>query len=610
MKQIRNRVNYVIKSIVLWLHFALKKKFSQLITIDFRKHFERLKNGVVKTSTDSTAKFLDLFSGTYYGIRLLKPGATLLAYLSFILILFVVFPYIPDGVFDHLSYINFTEQNTAIVTIMLTVLLSAGFVFLGDDTKGWSLARITIIRDVVKLRGLIVAVLLICGFSILPDITLSGHTLKELLSPLLVATYLFIIGIFIRVYRWLSDLAADPRLFDNDSNDESRIFPSSSYRFARIVYLIRHNNRRDVWQSILERKIPEGYEEFIHQEFFRAADEMIKSRKTEKLQELSFMLEIYDKYYKIRNLNNWRFEVEYLDKFLGLYTQVHSILNVDRPNDIKLAVLWQGQSALERVISEQTQSLMNGMQVYSLFEAMNNYIDMANLAHPKKQRQGNSKVLSTFINSLLDSLYSKESLEAYDVDSWVANKENWQITYENIFEKQNNVTFTLLEHFEEWLFAKLDRYEQKATEKREYMLAVDDIIRLLFPDVDPIEFAQLYWFKYHAKNTTDPRLIVKLISESDRPFGHIGRTDIELAGGDREDALKRFRELQESQRIAGIKLFAHTSASYFKSGFWGIDAIVKEAKKIIKDKTKKEVEIGRLSNLVEDLGVIKKELDL
>lgn len=533
-------------------------------------------------------------------------------YLCLIAILYIVLFALPYNIFSNFSYINLGEQNIAIVTVMLTVLLSAGFVFLGDDTKGWSLARITIIRDVVKLRGLIIAVILICTLSILPDIPVSSYTLKEISAPILVASYLFILSIFIRIYRWLSDLAADPRLFDNESDSVSRTFPSRSYRFARIVYLIRHNkhSRVDVWQSILERKIPEGYEEFIHQDFFNACEEMIRSGKTERLQELSLLLEIYEKYYQLRNHDSWRFEYEYLSKFLYLYDKIYDTLHVDRPHDVKLAVLWRGQSAIEGVIAEQVRSLMTGHKIYSLFKAMDEYVDAANLAQPRKQGKNQTKVLTIFINTLLDTLYEDKNLSTYDVESWVDSRKNWQITYSNLFEDKNNVTIQLWKHFEEWLYAKLDIYERRTKAKKEYLLALDGIIGLLFPEVDPIDFSRLYWFKYNAKNTTDSKFIAKLMYEADRPFGHIGRMDIELTSGDKDDSLRRFAERQKKLQQAGIKLFAHLSANYFRSGFWNINEIIHELSLVISEKDEDDDNAHNAAALINQLESIKKELKI
>lgn len=594
------------------------KSFTQGLWEKIAKIYHQIKGkflAIVKKLKDTIKLFnkriLDIFSGEYYGMRLLKPYRSTSGYMILVVILFVVMWIIPFDIYRYFSYINLTEQNIAIVTVMLTVLLSAGFVFLGDDTKGWSLARITIIRDVVKLRGLIIAVLLICTVSVLPEITIHGHTLKKLSAPILIASYLFILSIFLRIYRWLSDLAADPRLFDSDADSESRTFPSKSYRFARIVYLIRHNNRRDVWQSILERRIPDGYEEFIHQEFFKASEEMVRSGKTEKLQELSFLLEIYEKYYKLRNLESWRFEFEYLGKFLSLYDKVFNILNVDRPYDVKLAVLWRGNAALERVIAVQTKALMSGHKVYSLFTAMDEYVDRAGLINPKNQRKAQTKVLSNFIDTLLDTIYDADDMSSHDVQSWVDSKENWQITYKGIFEDKNNVVIQLWKRFDEWLYGKLDLYDQRPKEKREYILVLDGIIELLFPEVDPIDFSRMYWFRYNAKNTTDSKYIAKIMHESDRPFGHIGRTDIEMVRGDKDEALRHFTERQNELQLAGVKLFAHLSANYFRSGFWNINEIIDELKQIIKDNDDDgDDNVQNTKVLIQDLESIKKELKL
>lgn len=566
------------------------------------EQFKSLHAKITLRWSEYSNKALDLFSDNFYGVRLLKPGSTKLGYVLLVITMYSASVFVPPSFIDAFSYINFTEQLLVLATVLLTVLLSAGFVFLGDDTRGWSLARLTIIEDVVKLKGLIISIIVIALISILPDYPIGSYTLKEAFTPILIASYIFIAGIFIRVYRWLSDLAADPSLFEVEDETESRLFPSSSYRFARIVYLIRHNNKRDAWQSILERKIPDGYEEFIHEEFFKSSNSMISSMRTDKLQELSLMLEIYDNYYSRRNLDSWRFHLDYTKRFLILYASVYEILRVTRPREVKLAVLWRGQSALERIINRLVSTSMNSEKIWNMFEAMDEYAKVGKLLKLQSGRIKDTKILKHFIEEFLEAVF-KDEISGYDIRSYVHDKGSWQITYKTLYEDKNNISWVLFKHFEEWLFAKLDRRNDD-----EDLIGIDQVIELIFPEVDPIDFAKLYWFKYNAKNTTDYKSVVDAIYQNNRPFGHIGRSsDIELVedDDDKEDLTKKHIEWYSMQREAGYKLFANTQANYFNS-LWSIDKIITAAGKKVANTKEDDRGALQVKILIEDLKAIKR----
>ena len=563
-----------------------------------------------KVAGETRVNVLNVFSDNFYGIRLFKPGATKLGYLTALLILYLALFLLPKSFLRAFDYINFTEQVPAVVTVLLTVLLSAGFVFLGDDTRGWSLARLTIIKDVVKLKGLIIAVSLICIIGIVPDYRVFDYSLKTLLSPLLVLSFLYILGIFVRVYRWLSDLAADPSLFDGEGEgSESRIFPSSSYRFARIVYLIHHNNRRDAWQSILERKIPEGYEELIHEEFFKSSNKMLESLNSVKLQELSLMLEIYDKYYSRRNLDSWRFYLDYTKRFLVLYAGVRQLLDERRRENpqtrIKYASLYRGRAALERITARLITASFTEDKVWHLFEAMDTYVEADSLTELRGTRIKDNKVIGGFIDELYETIF-KDEISGYEIGSYIHEKGNWKVTEKALYDDKNNIGWVMLKHFEEWLFRHLDKNEDG-----EYLPTVDQVVELVFPEVSPIDLGRLYWFMYNAKNTSDMKAVVESIYKDKRPIGHIGRMygEFEMAG----EGATNLKEHIAKEKTAGentIELFAHTHYQYFSDDYWNINSIISEGTKKIKGADKKDRGAIRVEMLVEDMKAIKKVFEV
>ncbi len=548
-------------------------------------------------------KILDVYSDSYYGVRLLKSSSIKQGYVTLIIFLYGILLCIPKSYPNAFLYIDFTQQIIAILTVFLTVLLSAGFIFLSDDTKGWSLARLTIIKHVVRLRGLVMASVIICAISIAPNYQYGDYSLKLLLSPFLIASFIYIIGIFLRVYLWLSDLAADPGLFEDKDNLGTRPFISSSYRFARIVYLIHETNQRDAWQTILERNIPEGYEELIHEEFFHSSEKIIKDCKPDMITDLSLRLEIYEKYYARRNLDSWKLYFDYTKRFLLLYADLCNITRV-RPIDKKLAMVWRGKSALERILRSLFHESLDQEYAWNIFEAMDAYIVSSNLnSLPTKNAPQDTVVLGDFIDELLETYYrDKNSL--YETTSYLRDKIYWQISYDNLYTNKYNVSFVVLKHFEEWLFSKLD----KETEK-EKLINIDEAIQALFPDADPIGIGSLYWFMYIAKDINDSQSIIDMIYETVRPFGLIGRTYTYNVTKNEEEHMKEFEEYRNSQRNEGIKLFANMHAGYFTSGFWNIDKLIETGETKIIKKSNDDKGAIRVRYLVDDLRSIKKYYD-
>lgn len=563
---------------------------------DFRKNV-RAKYSKFKS------RFLNLFSVNYFGIRLPKVPTLILGYTLLIAGLYATLAVAPTHYVEVFAYIDFTQQIPTILTVLLTVLLSAALVFLIDDTKGWSLARVTIIRYIVRLKGLVISSITILLISITPDYQLNDHSLRVWVSPILIAAFIFIIGIFVRIFRWLNDLAADPGLFENDNSTDSRLFTSKSYRFARIVHLIRETNQRDAWQAILERTIPDGYEELIHDEFFKSANKIVKNKKNDKLLDLSIRLEIYDKYFERRNLDSWRFYLDYSKQFLLLYSAIDKIAN-NRSVDKRSTMVWRGKSALERILKRLFEGALNRDYAWDLVEAMDKYIvdsDLNKLPRANGPRQ--TVALSHFIDELLESLY-QDRTSIYDIGHYLQEKEYWLITYNNLYENRYNVSFVVLKHFEEWLFSKLDKENDD-----ESLFNIDLVMEILFQDADPIEMGCLYWFMYKAKNTTNSQLIIDMIYDQPRGFGIIGRSYSYTVVDNEDEHMRQFAENKQREESAARTLFANMHAGYFRSGFWNIDELISIAKNKIKNKPEDDKGAMRVAAILKSLEAIKKIYD-
>lgn len=535
----------------------------------------------VKTKLASLKeRVLKLLFQQYYGVRLLRPKTILASYILLLLMLYVGLYFLPESVINASAYVNFTEQALTILIVLLTILLSAGLVLLGDDTRGWSLARMAIIRDVVKLKGLMISCLLIILVSITPSYLLWGITLKTLLSPILITAFIFILAIYYRLYLWLSDLSADPSFFepqDPDSPDDKhddRSYIGGSYRFARIVHLIHYLDARDAWQAVLEKKIPYGYEELLHEEFFEGVEEIINKKKDTKYLDLSVRLEIYDKYYSRRNTESWRFYLDYTKRFLMMYSAVEKIVYADRTG-ARVKGLWRAERALQNINEKLISNSLTNEGSYSLFEAMDAYIVDRDLLYlGDRQNINEDRLLNYFINEYLEKIF-KGDLETYHIDSYFAEHTYWKITYKNLFEDKFNVTYAFEKAFKEWLFKQLFSLKEK-----EGLYDIDSLFEAHFSEADPITIADFYWLLYQAQNTTDSELIVKLYYSNPRPFGLMGRTYTSDWNDDRDAQREEFVAFQNEQIDNAIKLFARRYNIYFLR-FWKLDELIEVSQAVL-----------------------------
>lgn len=599
-----------------------KKTLKDKIRKVYKKHFPRLKKLLtkkysikaitLKIATFFKAKFVvlrdrltKLLFQQYYGVRLFRPKTILASYVLLLIALYLTLYFLPENLINASAYVNFTEQALTILIVLLTILLSAGLVLLGDDTRGWSLARMAIIRDVVKLKGLMISCLLIIIVSIAPHYLLWGFTLKTLLSPILIAAFIFILAIYYRLYLWLSDLSADPSFFDPQDPDDpddkrdDRSYISGSYRFARIVHLIHYLDARDAWQAVLEKKIPYGYEELLHEEFFDGVEEIIGKKKETKYLDLSVRLEIYDKYYSRRNTEAWRFYLDYTKRFLMMYSAVEKIVYADRTG-ARVKGLWRAERALQNINEKLISNSLTSEGSYSLFEAMDAYIVDRDLLYlGDRQNINEDRLLNYFINEYLEKIYKGE-LETYHIESYLGDHTYWQITYKNLFEDKYNVTYAFEKAFKEWLFKQLFNLKEK-----EGLYDIDALFEAHFTEADPITIADFYWLLYQAQNTTDSDLIVKLYYTNPRPFGLMGRTYTSDWNDDREAQRAEFATFRNKQIDNAIKLFAQRYNVYFLR-FWKLDELIETSQALLNSNEEfEEREKMRLEHLNDLLKMVK-----
>jgi hypothetical protein len=548
-------------------------------------------------------KIVNVFFENFYGIRQARKPVSALSYVALFFVLLEVFcimdrhPYARR--FLHSNGSN--EIVIGITTILLALLIPIAIALVEDARKS-VLERQAIIRSIIRLALMPIAIIAICFFLVIPTgLHLFSHTitLRTVVAAMVLCCFYFIIMGFFRAYRWL----ADGSLYSSGSPDTPE--PDSpmpdaftSYRFAQLIRLLKGSKGYETWIAIWQHWFPPEYENVIHAAFFARQQEVLKKKKVKRYIVLSLEMEAYEKYYSKRNQSTWWFTSDYLKQFLLMHVEIEKIIRADRTST-STAGLWRAKSALERLLKKMISESMDSERSWNLFEAMGEYLKAADLLFiGKHDTIHDTTILTHFVTELLEFLL-KDHVNVFNIKSDLVEREYWLITYDNLYAKSYNVSFVVEKVFKEWFFNKLSNLKNI-----ENPYAFDSIFDALFPGSDTITIADMYWFLYHGKNTTDADLIVKLHYENIRPFGVFGRVVESNWVNDAADRQQNFRRTYDQQIDHAVKLFATTYFSYFEQ-FWKLDQLIAATRKALRRKTLKDREKDRLKFLLNWLLKVK-----
>lgn len=588
-----------------WAQFKVWLKTRRtILTHRFTVRKDAAKKSVVDLWKKSRSGFLGLLFDHHYGVRLVNSRTAVLSYLAFFALSLTGIVLV-DGLDQSVNFLHPVDANEAVIgatTILLALFIPLAIALI-EDARVSPLARLTVVKSVIRFRATLFALLLICVFFFVPlgwEPLSNDLTARELYSAVVVSAILFILMSFLRAYRWLSDpsinSSGDPETLSPD-DPQPEAFPS--YRFAHIVRLLSGAKSYETWCIVWSQRFPPEYENALHTAFLKRQRAVVKGKKAKKYIILSVEMEAYNKYFDKRNKDTWWFYLDYLKQFLLLYAEVVKLIEADR-TVARTMGLGRGKAALQSINQKLISNSLDPDRVWHLFEAMDEYVAAANLLMVgDKSRIHDSALLNYFIDEYFESQFN-DRLDGYYAESYLKERSHWLITYDNLYKERYNVTFVVAERFKEWLFNKL--YESRKGKNGLYQ--VDSIIKDLFPEADPITISDLYWLLYQAKNTTDSELIIKNHYSEVRPFGVIGRASMTDWVDDEEVRMKNFAEVQHEQEENAIKLFAQMHWRYFLQ-FWNLDELIDISHATLEKGGLKEKEEMRLQSLLRRLEAIK-----
>ena len=542
---------------------------------------------------DTPKKFINIFAENIYGTWLLRGWASLAGYfLLFASSLGVLF--IADTHEYTRQFIHAVNANEAVIgafTIMLALLIPLAIALIQGDGDN-SFTRQAMVRTIVRFGSVVVALVFICVFLFIPSgIHVLGEslTLKNLYVPVLVCCAVFIIASFYRSIRWLSDESSYGFKSSEDGNKQTGdVYGFSSYRFARIMRLLQGANFQ-TWMAIWSQRFPIGYEDTIHEAFFKRANDVVSNKKRKQYRTLSLELQAYNDNFDNRNQLSPKFEYQNPEKFFILFSKVEKILS-ENYVDSRLDGLWSGKDALKNISIKIIDSLMDSRRIWSLFQSMNKYIVDRDILKISGNEMKGDELVRTFLFSMFNAI-KDDKISAHDALSEVTADSGWAVTYEHLYgDERYNLSFLVEQLYREWLNELLDKANDK-----DYFLFNDSIVEHIFPSTDPITMGKLYWLLHLAHSSDYLNLWIK----ERRPIGLANFSGgFEFVGEKtKEDMWKEFRERTNVQEFNSIKLFCSRHFRYLRTDFMKLAENLEIAKSMDRSKLS-DTETARLDDFI------------
>lgn len=539
-------------------------------------------------------KFMSIFAENIYGIWLLRKWTSRAGY-SLIFLTLLTSIIIADQ-FDYTrQFMHSTNANEAIIgtfTVLLTLLIPLAITLIQSDSNV-DFVRQTIVKTIIRFGWASIVLVLICASLFIPSgIHVAGDslTLKNLYAPILICCAVFILFSFYRSIRWLSDDSG--YTFDRSAGDDrptNDLYGFSSYRFAQVMRLLQ-DAKFQTWMAIWSQRFPIGYEDTIHEAFFKRIEDVVDNKKRKQYKSVSLELQSYNANFDNRNKLGYKFEYQNPEKFFILFGKVEKILNDNYVNS-RLDGLWSGKDALKSISTKIVDSLMDNHRIWSLFKAMNKYVADRDLVSITGDEMKDDELVRVFLPAVFDAIKS-DKVSAHDALTEVKDDSAWAVTFDNLYSKKKryNLSFLVECIYQKWLNDLLDQQKDK-----EYFMFNDTIVEYIFPGTDPITIGKLYWLLYLAHSSDYLDLWIKEF----RPIGLINFTgEFEYVGEKtKEDMWKEYRERTSVQEFNSIKLFCTLYFRYLRSDYMKLAENLKNARNMDR-KALNEAEIARLDDFI------------
>ncbi len=375
----------------------------------------------------------------------------------------------------------------AILTILISVAI---FIIQDKKRKDWD--ELVMIDRVINVKKFSSALMLIFVPILFWNINNMFSWYNIIIFVLFCIGVIYCIVVLYNIYKWIKAIEIEGLNFYN-------------YRTKlRIEYLKNIKNsseKKSIWNLIFKNNNKDMQEELVFLDIFvNQIKQMIEDNKFKEALEF---IKIFSREINNLSISDWR-EFDLLFPFLLNWHFDNSI----QYNTNDKGLVFETKSVLEKCILKFIVAALHDGTSYLLFEYLKKHVEKINISEPNKE-----KYLFHFFSIVSPVLFEniKSSPEDYDIwDEFFPSE--WKITLSNL--KTNNFAPLLWENFWSWSRNRI------INPTLEYDFILEDVARELFPETDPILWADVLRFLCLPWYNDDR---IGSIIKQKKNFGMVGR---------------------------------------------------------------------------------------
>ena len=382
------------------------------------------------------------------------------------------------------------------------------------------------------------------------------------LAPLVILSWVYFIGTFIRAFFWLTDVVWD------NKDTAKRGFAYRSYRFARILYSWDRQGDERIWRKVWSSTWPYDADFQLHNMFFDAVESLLKpkSKPEDNLKAAGYMA-IYNTNYQTRDKADFRLYNNHLRRLLRIYNEFRE--TAVRLREKGGSRHW-GYHDISTTITQIYKDGYAAGEEYGVFAAVDGHATELGLKLPFKEQPDKTArrndEIKHFLEATFEAMVEPGQQGVYSITSNFESSPEWTVTKASLIDEGSNISWLIHTTYTDWLYKWLEN-------KKERVFSADYIVHTFYPKVNTIYFSTFQWFMFRARHISDEKQAVENMSKSLRPIGFFTNPVTEWSPVGGGDPVKAAMEADERMMQETAGLIATYYRGYLQK-LWNLDKLI------------------------------------
>lgn len=436
---------------------------------------------------------------------------------------------------------------------ILTILISVAIFIIQDENRlGWD--KLVILDKVIEVKNLFVSLF----FIFIPVLFWKSDGKIILTKINIIIFILFLIGLIYSIkilfnsYKWIRAIESE--------EFPARISYRTKLRFECLRAIKDYDEKRKIWALTWNREIKDLIDEldFLN-EFLQNLQKV-----EEKPKEFCGLLKIFSDFLEKRRITDWRvFDILFPNMLEWHYKFSDKRYKGKDENNKDFGEILETQHILNNIITDCVVKALKGKCSYLLFENLKKYAKpFLQLISEHKDAKAEKYIQNLFSGAICRIFFDNIALSEESHDIWDAFfPRDWKITAENL--NNSYVARIWWKEFQRWAMLRI------INPQTEYDEPVEMISRELFPDTDPILWADVLRFLF-TPWINNQRM--KSVLNAKFNFGFVGRlydsaewtADIDLSKTTVQDEIFLKNTINLALLIGGDNFSVKNLESYLK----------------------------------------------